>query len=318
MSEPSLEAEETPVPRERIAARGSLLAIVLLWAFGLVVAMLAAWPVYGVARAAYGNHPEGDQVLFRPGALELADLVIGREGTLTALAPAVAAFLVLGALLAHLPHGAVLAHMAFSRGERPLGIKAAYRRGREAFFPLLSVTLLSLVVKGILITCGALAASGLASLLASKLDDRSRDLVELGALSPFLGLVVVVGVVADVGQATIARRQVGALRGLRLGLRAFRARKAYALGSWASRALGAVLLYTAAALIVTRLGVAAFGASLVAHQAAALGRAALRASWLARALRLVDMQEPPAPVEGDPAQSSRNGAAIVEEPGGAL
>jgi hypothetical protein len=109
-----------------------------------------------------------------------------------------------------------------------------------------------------------------------------------GALvaSPLLPLTVA----HDLGRAAVVQQDLGAVHALTVGSRSLR-RAPIALGwAWGWRALASLGLLVAAGAVADGLG-GRDGWALLAltgvHQAVVLARVALRASWLARALRAV-------------------------------
>jgi hypothetical protein len=107
----------------------------------------------------------------------------------------------------------------------------------------------------------------------------------------FLGAASTIGVLLDLTRAAAVRLGVRALRGLVLGVAAFRHSPVRLWWSWAWRAAAGVAPVIVAAGIANRLGGRgglALVALALAHQAVAFSRVALHASWLACALRAVD------------------------------
>jgi hypothetical protein len=105
---------------------------------------------------------------------------------------------------------------------------------------------------------------------------------------PFLLGVSIVGVVHDLARAAVVRAGVGALRGVVLGARTFGGARVAWWWAWAWRETAGLAVLAAGAAGAGRLG-GRGGAALVAlalvHQLSVLARVALRASWLAQALR---------------------------------
>ena len=103
--------EATPPRSPRLVK--SLVALVLLYAYGVLGAVLAGVPLAEVTRLYYGGHPRGDSPLAAPGALALGDLLLGKgAAALSAALPTSLVLVVLVAIGAHLPFGALVTHLS--------------------------------------------------------------------------------------------------------------------------------------------------------------------------------------------------------------
>src|SRR5260221_8918144 len=95
----------------------------------------------------------------------------------------------------------------------------------------------------------------------------------------------------DLARRAVVRFRLSAFRALALATRSFRRTPASLCWSWGWRALVSLAPVAAAAALAEgiggRGGIALVVLALV-HQAVVLARVALRASWLARAVRVVD------------------------------
>jgi hypothetical protein len=124
------------------------------------------------------------------------------------------------------------------------------------------------------------------------LGEASAQLVAGAVGAVFLVGLSAVGVAHDLARAAVIRFQVSGLRGALLGARAFRASPVHLWWSWAWRAAAAAAPVAAVAAAATAMGGRGGIALLllaVLHQAVIVSRIALRASWLGRALRSVDV-----------------------------
>lgn len=290
---PPTEAPPTEASREarRIPrAHRSAVAISLVWAYGFACALLAALPLLGAPRVLYGGHVHGDAPLAEPGALALADLITGRGAiALAAALPASATLLVLAALLGHVPLGALIAHLEQqargARGGAPR-LGAAYRRALAAFFPMVGLTSLSLAAQGAAAAAGLFGGEALGAALTGKLDDRALTLVSLLPWLPAALLLFALRVVTDLAYVHLFVQRGSLLRALGGAARVARARPAATF-------VPALLAYTggAAAVALATGAVGLLGVPraawpmLLAHQAALLAKVALRAAWLAHAVR---------------------------------
>jgi hypothetical protein len=105
---------------------------------------------------------------------------------------------------------------------------------------------------------------------------------------PFLALSTAMGVTHDLARAAVVCRATGGMRALVVAATEFLAAPVSLGWSWAWRAMASLALIAAVGKVADRLG-GLGGLALVAlallHQMVVLGRVALRASWLAAALR---------------------------------
>ncbi len=110
-------------------------------------------------------------------------------------------------------------------------------------------------------------------------------------LALFLVAASAIGVAHDLARAAVVRFDVPGTRAVVLGSRTLRLAPLPLWWSWAWRALASVAPVVAVATVAGRLGArgaAALFFLFVLHQSVVLARVALRASWLAKALRAVD------------------------------
>jgi hypothetical protein len=194
------------------------------------------------------------------------------------------------------------AAMIFAFGLLPLGA-LMYALGRGGpirasemasaavrFFARLSV----LLVVATLGTAFAVVASfALATALKTKvapgLSDPAGDGLVAGAWLVGAVVVAVIGVVHDLARAAVTQRDLAAADAVRVAMRAAAGRPVAAFVGWAWRSAAGAMLVVAAAMATAAVGndrFAALGAVVFLHQACVLGIVALRASWLACAIRL--------------------------------
>jgi hypothetical protein len=271
-------------------ARRRPLAILCVWLAQLALGLAYAWPAAGFARQTYGSSPSGDAALFEGGGLALSDLL--RHEVLQPAAAAAFVVMVAGMVLGLLPLGALLASIAHTTPARSAPpMRRAAQRAVEAFGPLFALLLLGVGLQVSLAAVAIGSGQKVAAARALVAGDRNAD--ELGiALSLMLLVpVALTGVVHDLARAAVVRYRIGAFDALRIGLKTFAASPVGLAWSWGWRALVALVPVIAATAVATRLGGRGGGvlaALFGVHQAVLLARGALRASWLARALRAVD------------------------------
>jgi hypothetical protein len=169
--------------------------------------------------------------------------------------------------------------------------------------PLAGALALATLVTTILLVGGVVAASAVDHAFESRLGDARSFQLRLVTLVLFLLLACVAGVLVDLARAAIARESGINLssgetrpawtvlaRSLRVAFRTSRSRLRHALLAWAWRAalgVGLIALGYVAAHVLGGRGGGALAALFVIHQLVVLGRVALRASWLARAVAFV-------------------------------
>ncbi len=275
-----------------IRARARPGVVLFLWLYQLLCAVFFAWPTAALVGQAYRNHPRGDAVLFEPGGLALADFVWrsrGFSGALLAHDTIVAIFSVVAGLL---PLSALLASMAYTtRARRSPRPRQLVRFAFDAFGSMLGLffiaSALEVLFAGIAITLGDYVTD---SGLARMGEARAEQLGWLVTLVVFL-IALVVGVLHDLARASVVRFRVGATKACVLAWNTFRMHPVSLFGSWGWRACAGLVPIAAASMVTDRIALRT-GGSLVAvfvlHQAVVVARVALRASWLASALRAVD------------------------------
>ena len=296
----------TPLPPDAIRARKRPLSILYVYLAELVWALVVATPVHAWAGRAWGNHPDGDAVLWLPGGRQLLVWLGQDDAAISVVSRTSIVLLVAGVIAMQVPLGALLASLAFSRGDEDAPRlsprwQAAMRVGVTAFMPLAGLLALASVVGVLLFLAGGIASSAADHALSTSLGDARSFVVRLVVLALFAVLGALIGVIVDLARAAVARDiGIGIAAGTTTAgwttmLRGIRMAFGVARRHLWSAALAAVLI---------ALGMAASqalggrgGGSLIllwlAHQAIVLLRVALRASWLARALALVTPAPPP-------------------------
>jgi hypothetical protein len=272
-------------------ARRRPLAIVLLFAYEALVGALLAWPATSWVRAMYGAHPDGDGPLWRPGALELFDMT-ARGQVFSALSAHATIVLVVGVVVGLLPMAMLVtsvAHTTFDR--RPPPLRGVIARTAPTLVPLFVLLVIVTLVQLVILGLGLAASSAMAGAFTPRFGEARAQQIAAAALVVFLLLMAMIGVVHDLARTAAIRFEVGAWPATRLGLSAYRRATLGSSWSWGWRALVSWLVVAMAAFAAHRLGGHAGGALVfltVLHQLVVLCRVALRASWLAKALRLVD------------------------------
>jgi len=279
-----------------IRARRNARAVAGLCAWQAVIALLAACPFVTLAQAVYGRAPAGDAPLWREGGLALLDALWHEAHGATAAARTAAAILIAGSVAGLVPLGCLLATMIHrAGGSGPLGLPRALLRAGQAF-PAFAILLVLLGLGQGLAAAGAWAAQSLGEAWTrGALGEARAQQFGVGLALPFALSVAVLGVLHDLSRAAALRFRLPALPALVTAGRALRRHPAAVVWAWAWRSGASLLPVAGGAAVAARLG-GRGGTALVvlalAHQAAAASRVALRASWLARALRAVGTADP--------------------------
>ncbi len=273
-------------------ARQRPLAIAIVWAWTTLSAAIFAWPAISVVRAAYGDHPYGDAPLWNRGGFELLDLLANARYATSAVMGAMTAVFLASAVLGLLPTAALLASVAYStRDLRAPPLRDVAVRALRAFRPMALVFVIAGLAEGVLLGAGLILGAIAASSFESRLGEARAEQISWIVFALFAALVAFVGVVSDLARAAIVRFRVRGVPAIRLALNAARRAPALAFWSWAWRAAAAATLVAIGALVADRVdgrGGMALLALAALHQLIVATRIALRASWLAKALRVVD------------------------------
>ena len=302
----------TPLPPIAIRARQRPWAIFHVYLYELIFSLVIATPVYAWAQRAWGGHPDGDAVLWQPGGHYLATWVLQPETTLAVVSRTTLTLLAVSAIALQIPLGALCASLAFARDDDTPGLPdprrsmrwtSALRIGMASFMALAGLFVLSLLASGIVAGLGVWASGAMSHRLAEGHGEVKAFEARLAVLAVFGVPLAFVGVIADLARAAIARSAAIATaqgtplpgltllgRGIRAGLRAARRSLLPGTVAWAWRALAGLALIAVGYAVTGAIG-GRGGLSLVGiwvlHQLIVLVRTALRASWLARALRYV-------------------------------
>ena len=305
-----------PLDPRSIHARKRPLAIAFVFLMELAWALAIATPAHAWARRVWGGHPDGDAVLFAGGARDLMVWLGQNDAALPVTARTTVVLLTVGAVLMQLPVGALVASLAFGREVRvehatapervhlrAPRLRGALEIGVSAFLPLAVLFVLGSIASLIVLLLGGLAVSALESSLTAALGDARCVTVRVALFAVFAAVAAVIGVVVDLARAAVVRETgVSAasgiaspawnvmLRGVRIALKTSRSSLGRATLGWTGRAIVGIALLAIGYVASDALG-GSGGLSLtllfVIHQAVVLGRVALRASWMARALALV-------------------------------
>jgi hypothetical protein len=303
----------TPLSIRSMHARKRPLAVAFVFLVELGWALLVATPVHAWARHVWGGHPDGDAVLFADGARDLMIWLGQSDAALPVTARTTMVLLAVGAVLMQLPLGALVASLAFGRlvqtddegtvQIRSLRLRSALQVSVSAFLPLAALFVVGSIAALIVLLLGGLAASGLDGAFTEAFGDARSFTLRAVLFGMFAAFAAVIGIVVDLARAAVVREAGLAaasgtsspawsvmLRSVRIALKTSRADLGRAVLGWTGRAVVGVALVAigyVAADVFGGSGGASLGLLFVIHQAVVLGRVALRASWMARALALI-------------------------------
>jgi hypothetical protein len=290
---------------DRIDARRRPRVILLAWLWELACGFVIAIPVHAWAARAWGGHPEGDAVFFRPGGHALLSWLDDVGPALGIVVQTTLIALFVAALVGRLVTGAVVGSLVMGEGEgdRAPSTSFALRVGASSFFGLLGIDVLAGAIQGFIVAIGLFASSATDHAFESSLGDARAFIARVVVFVLFVAAALVVGVAADLGRvglaANVASGNVGESslgtikEGVLVGARTARRAIGRATFAWGWRTgLSLVLLY-----VGFRAGDVITGTWLlvVVHQVVALVRIAVRTSWLAKALRLARPALAPTP-----------------------
>jgi hypothetical protein len=263
-------------------------AILGVWAWQAAVASLASWPAASLVRAAYGNDPRGDSVLWTPGSHALLDFLWREAHGISAVVRGAAVVLLASAVAGLVPTAALMVAIAGAEAPKEVSFSRAVRDGVRAFPALMLLLVVVTVAQTIAVGAGVLAGDLTAGWTHAGLGEAHAQGLGAVVSLPFLVLAAAIGVTHDLARAAVVRRSVSGMRALAAGAFEFAAAPVSLGWSWGWRAVVALALIAVVAPFAGHLG-GRGGAALVLlavlHQTVVLGRVALRASWLATALR---------------------------------
>jgi hypothetical protein len=283
--------------RSSIHARRHPAAILGMWAIQALFAAVATLPAVSLVRAAFGRFPSSDAALWEPGGLPLLAMLAREPGGVraaTATATAVVAIAFVGGLI---PLAGIMAALANTGPNgRRIGAAAAMARAVGAFRAFGLLLLAMTLAEGIVAAIAVLAAQLVPAWTNARLGEVGGQTLGIAVGAAFLPLLALLGVLHDLARAVVVRLEAPPLDALLAALALMRDDLWSLAWSWSWRALAALAPLLAVAAVADRLG-GRGGVVLVTlgvlHQLVAIVRVALRTSWLAKALRSVDVLDLP-------------------------
>jgi len=278
------------LPAASVHARRRPRAVLALWLWEAALGLALGTSVASVAGQAYGHHPDGDAPLFHAGGLELLDLLrhsVGAEGPLLTTLVLVGAAAHLAGLL---PATLVLAELSFVTPTRKAPrLRDALGRAAGAVPAAFLLSMMTLVVQAGVLLAGFLLVTAAWTWTTAHLGEPQGDKTAIVVAALTLTAAGALGVLGDLARAVVVRERAPALDALGRALEVFGAHPLRIFGSAAWRGAAAWIPVAFALPLATRVG-GRGGVALVAlavvHQAVILARAAVRASWMAKTVRV--------------------------------
>jgi hypothetical protein len=277
---------------QSMRARRHPRAVAGIWIWETVLALLVSAPAAGLARAAWRGDANGDAPLWAQGGHALVDWLRHDNHGLSALLSSAEIVLVVGVVAGLVPMAGLLVTLTYATRERKAaGLARSIAGGLRAFPSMALLLVVAGLVQGLVVSGGLLLASAVGGWANAGMGEaRAQQLAGVVGLIA-LALGSCVGVMHDLARAAVIRFKVKGLRALGLGVRTLRLSPASLWWSWAWRSLASLAPVLAVAGLAGHLGGRgglALALLFLLHQAVVAARVALRASWLARAVRAVD------------------------------
>lgn len=287
---------------DSMRARHRPFAVLAFALYQAALGCLVAWPVARTVGATFGRNPHGDAALFEDGAYALADWLHSSEETLVALTSLAIPLFFVGALLGLIPIITLFVSIAHTTPDlRTPRARHLAPYVATTFAPMVALLVLSGALKLLVIMLAAAVFGALESSLGARMGEARADTIALAGAALIALLVPFADIVQDMARAALVRYRTNFGQSLRIALRSFvrtPLRSSFSYG-WRSAAAWVPVLLVAP--LATQFGGRpglALGALFVLHQSVVLARVALRASWFAKVLRIVDAT--PLPRAGGP------------------
>lgn len=273
-----------------VRARRCPRAIAAMWGWQTVLGLVVAWPMASFVSRAFGADPRGDATLWDAGGHALLVLFSRDSRAILEGMTLGSIVLVLAAILGLLPMAALMVAMLDGAGgcKRPVSYAAA--RAVRALPSLGALLILAVLAQVAAVGAGYLTAKVVDLYVRGVWSEARADGLELLVIVPFAPVLGALAIVHDLARAAAVRFRLGAVRAASLGAGAFRRAPWSTVWGWAWREGAALFALVAGSFVAGALGGRRSFALIVltvAHQATIAARVALRASWLAKALRTV-------------------------------
>lgn len=255
---------------------------------------LAAWIIAAPIAAllsgqGVGRYPQGDALLFAPGALHLAEAV--RLG-LPQMAETLRTSLMSAGFFGYLLLIPLAGMCAALTSDTPTTVGWSIARGLERLPKFTLLAGLTLFCQGLVAALGIYGLDALQERVSSTAwSERSRDLWLLSGIGLLVVLLVSLGVVQDIARTALASGQRSLFIAIMAAFQTIRKRPFDLAVAWSISVIWSWVLVAAIAIVVGRLDVSSgsllvFALVALFHQGVALVLVLLRATWLARAFEL--------------------------------
>jgi hypothetical protein len=284
--------DSIPLASSSVRARARPRAVIGVWAWETALSLMGSLPAVALVRSAYGRHPRGDAPLWDAGALPLLGLLSREANGVRAATTTAAVALLLGATLGLVPMAALMVSISTAtRDGRAIGGAQTAHGALRVLRPLAVLLLVVGLGQGVVVGCAFLLGAGAQSWAHRSLGEALAQQLALALGAAVMLGAVALGVTQDLARAAVVRFELGAMRALGVGASALRHAPFAVSWSWAWRTAASAAPIVAVAWLADRIG-GRGGVALVVlaalHQCVILARVALRASWLAKAIRTVD------------------------------
>ena len=276
-----------PLLPEKIRARNRPGLIAIVYLVHAAAGLALAWPAVEPFAHRSLALPREDAVLFGPSAgLYLAEAFRLEHKAVAGALVGSLPTLLLTSYLGLLPLGALL--YALGRGGRLsfADLAAAAARSFGRLSALFGLALAAMLIAGAIpLAC----ASTLRDKLAAILDDPGADVLAAAVGLAGIALGAALGILHDLARAAVVHRNLPAMSATHRAVRIAKAHPLAAMFGWGWRFTAGGALVFVVALATAAIDVERMSGLLVVgmlHQACILALVALRASWLACALRL--------------------------------
>ncbi len=260
-----------------VARRSRMLRVALCyWLFEAVLALVIALPIRAAVERAYGQHPDGDAVLFRAGALELLELVYRFDPATSLLPTLVVTVALLALVIGHVPLAGAISYLD--------GHDDWSRVALRSFFRMLAAFASFGLLRWLALGAGVAFAFWVAGARVEMHGEVSAGNWGIAAFVPFAVLLWALSTAEDYAYVAVVRTRglVDAALATRAALRKKRLAPALYFGA---QLTGHVLLLAIASSCAAALGGGKGGVALVAlfaaHQSVQLARILLKVRWLA-------------------------------------
>lgn len=266
----------------RARRRPGLVAI--LYLHRLVASVVVAAPVAATVSLIVSRDPRGDLLLWQPGGVWLLEVARLLRTSAMAFAAVGGVAALLAAAVGLVPLAVLLAGLG-RRG--PLSLAWLLGRAGAHLGTLATLFGLALAAQGLVLAIVVLATESVAMTMQAR---PAVDVLRAVGWALALALVAAAGVVHDLARAAAVGADCDLYAALTRAVDVAAAAPVRLLAAYAWRGALSLCALALAAWLAARVGVATRGAlvtTAVVHQAGVVLAVALRASWLAAALRAV-------------------------------